>query len=212
MIRVAFSAAFLLLSALFLAPQTAQAAEPTMCSTRINGKDVPMGYDKDEESLQENYSMREVMFTRWGRDTCPSYVVLRSLTPDLTDEQRTPFCLQYDKESDSIIGYDLGERDSYGRCEKPSASVCQRVNQTKDAAVALSGAAARGAVSGLRALPDGSGAVILSGSKGYIASAMASMGEAAAVVAASPMLMTGAAVSVVAVGGAVYACRDEVAN
>jgi hypothetical protein len=206
MIRASFLAAML-----FPCAQAALAAEPTFCSTRISGKDVPMGYDKDEESLQDNYGMREILFTRWGRDTCPSYVVLRSLTPDLTDEQRQPFCLQYDKASDSILGYDLGERDSYGRCEEPSASVCQRVNQTRDAAMALTGAAARGAVTGLQALPDGSGAVILSGSKGYIASAMTSMGEAAAVVAASPVLLTGAAVSVVAVGGAVYACRDETA-
>lgn len=168
-----------------------------------------MAYDKDEESLQDNYSMREILFTRWGRDTCPSYVVLRSLTPDLTDEERAPFCLRYDKENDSTIGYDLGERDSYGRCEQPSKSVCQRVNQTRNAAVAMSGAAARGTVRGLRALPDGSGAVIISGSSSYISGALTAIGGGASAVAASPVLLTGAAVSVVAVGGTVYACREK---
>ena len=187
----------------------AHAAEPTFCTTRINGQDVPMAYDKDEESLQDNYSMREILFTRWGRDTCPSYVVLRSLTPDLTDEERGPFCLRYDKSSDSIIGHDLGQRDSYGRCEQPSKSVCQRVNQTKNAAVAMTGAAARGTVRGLRALPDGSGAVIISGSSSYISSALTAIGGGASAVAASPVLLTGAAVSVVAVGGTVYACRER---
>lgn len=200
---------FLSLFAILGLGVAASAAEPTFCTTRISGQDVPMAYDKDEESLQDNYSMREILFTRWGRDTCPSYVVLRSLTPDLTDEERAPFCLRYDKESDSTIGYDLGERDSYGRCEQPSKSVCQRVNQTKNAAVAMSGAAARGTVRGLRALPDGSGAVIISGSSSYISGALTAIGGGASAVAASPVLLTGAAVSVVAVGGTVYACREK---
>lgn len=193
--------------ALLLTAAAANAAEPTFCSTRINGKDVPLAYDKDEPGLRDSYGLREVLFTRRGRDSCPSYVVLRSLTPELTDEQRAPFCLRHDAETDSIIGYDLGDRDSDGHCDQPAASLCERVNQTKNAAVAMSGAAARGAVSGLEALPDGSGAVILSGSSGHIATALGSIGGAAATMAASPVLLAGAAVSVVAVGGAVYACR-----
>ncbi|MCZ0961470.1 hypothetical protein [Paracoccus benzoatiresistens] len=183
-------------------------AEPTFCTARINGQDVPLAYDKDEPGLRDHFSRREILFTSWGRDTCPSYVVLRSLTPDLTDDQRGPFCLRHDKASDSIIGYDLGSRDAYGRCEAPATTVCQRVNQTKNAAVAISGAAARGAAKGARALPDGSGAVILSGSQSYITGALSSMGGAAAALASSPAIVAGAAVSVVAVGGAVYACRE----
>ena len=185
---------------------TPSLAAPTFCETRINDRDLTMAYDPDEPSLRDNYSRREIFFTRWGRDTCPSFIVLRSLTPDLTDEERRPFCLQYDKETNSIMGYDLGARDAYGRCEKPSKTACQRVNQTKNAAIAMSGAAARGAVQGLQALPDGSGAVILSGSKPFIASTLSSIGGAAATVAASPALAAGATVSVIAVGGAVYAC------
>lgn len=197
----------LILAALFLAPVVAL-AEPTFCTARINARDVPLGYDPREPGLRDHFSRREIFFTSWGRDTCPSYVVLRRLTPDLTDDQRGPFCLRHDKASDSIIGYDLGRRDAYGRCEVPAKSVCQRVNQTTNAAVAITGAAARGAVNGVRALPDGSGAVILSGSQGYIASALSSIGGAAAAMAASPAIVAGAAVSVVAVGGAVYACRE----
>lgn len=185
---------------------SAIAAEPVFCTTRIDGKDVPMAYDKDEPSLRDNYSMREILFTTWGRDTCPSYVVLRSLTPELTDEQRGPFCLRHDKDSDSVIGLDLGARDSYGRCEKPARTACQRVNATRSAATAITGAAARGAVRGLRALPDGTGTAIISGSAGHISAALSSIGGAAATVASSPALLAGAAVTVVAVGGAVYAC------
>lgn len=197
----------LALAVLLFAPLATQ-AEPTFCNARINGKDVPLAYDKDEPGLRDHFSRREILFTSWGRDTCPSYVVLRSLTPDLTDDQRGPFCLRHDKASDSIIGYDLGRRDAYGRCEAPARTVCQRVNQTKNAAVAITGAAARGAVKGAQALPDGSGAVILSGSQGYVAGALSSIGGAAAAMASSPAIMAGAAVSVVAVGGAVYACRE----
>lgn len=198
--------AFLL--AILLLPTAAQAADPTFCTARINGRDVPLGYDRAEPGLRDHFSRREIFFTSWGRDTCPSYVVLRSLTPDLTDEERGPFCLRHDKSSDSVIGYDLGDRDAYGRCEVPARTVCQRVNQTTNAAMAITGAAARGAVQGARALPDGSGAVILSGSQGYVAGALSSIGGAAAAMAASPAIVAGAAVSVVAVGGAVYACRE----
>ena len=196
------------IAALVLSACAAQAAEPTFCATRIKGKDVPMAYDRDEPGLRDHFSLREIVFTRWGRDTCPSYVVLRNLTPDLTDAQRGPFCLRYDKESDSILGYDLGERDSYGRCKQSSNTLCQRVNRTRDAALGVSRAAARGAAGGWQALPDGSGAVILSGSQSHIAGALSSIGGAAAGLASSPAIMAGAAVSVVAVGGAIYACRE----
>ena len=190
----------LFLAALLLAPLAAQ-AEPTFCTARINGRDVPLAYDTDAPGLRDHFSRREIFFTSWGRDTCPSYVVLRSLTPDLTDDERGPFCLRHDKSSDSIIGYDLGQRDAYGRCEAPAMTVCQRVNQTKNAAVAITGAAARGAINGAKALPDGSGAVIISGSQ-------SSIGGAAAAMASSPAIVAGAAVSLVAVGGAVYACQE----
>lgn len=194
--------AFALIALMIALPISAAAAEPVLCTTRIDGKDVPLAYERAEPGL------RERLLNRRGRVECPGYVVLRSLTPELTDQQRSPFCLRHDKASDSIVGYDLGTRDDEGRCEQPSASVCQRVNQTRSAAAAITGAAARGAVRGLQALPDGSGAAILSGSAGHISSALAAIGGAASTLAASPAIVAGAAVTVVAVGGAVYACSD----
>lgn len=89
-------------------------------------------------------------------------------------------------------------------------AVCRRVHQTQNAAVTMTTAAGRGAIRGLQALPDGSGAVIVSGSKGYVAGALQAMGGAAAAFAASPVMMASAAVTVIAVGGAVYACADTV--
>lgn len=178
------------------------AVSPVACSARINGMDVQLTHERNEPGL------RERLFNRRGHAECPAYVVLRSLTPELTDQQRSPFCLRHDTDSDSIIGYDLGTRDDDGLCQQPSASVCQRVNQTRDAALAVTGAAARGAVRGLRALPDGSGAAIISGSASHISSALNAIGGAASTAAASPAIMAGAAVTVVAVGGALYACSD----
>ena len=185
----------------------AAAAEPTMCHARINGKDVVLGYDREEAGMVADYSRRERLAARIGQHDCPSYVVLRSLTPELDDDQRQPFCLRHDEETDSVAGYDLGGRDAWGRCKTASATLCSRVNQASGGAAAIGSAAARKSVQGLRALPDGSGAVIVSGTGSAISGALASLGGAAAAVAASPVLLTGAAVSVVAVGGTVYACR-----
>jgi hypothetical protein len=195
------------LALILLHPTAPMAAEPTMCTTRINGRDVVLGYDKEEARLSETYSRRERVASRIGRHDCPSYVVLRSLTPELTDDQRLPFCLRQDEKTDSVLGYDLGKRDAWGQCKAASTSVCSRVNQATGAAGAISSTAARKSIAGLHALPDASGAVIVSGTGSAISGALASLGGAAAVVAASPVLLTGAAVSVVAVGGTVYACR-----
>lgn len=199
----------LALAAPVVAPTLAMAA-PVFCSARIAGQDVPLAYDPDEPGLRATYTLRETIFTRWGRSTCPSHVILRSLTPELTDEERQPFCMRHDEQTESFIGYDLGERDARGACKQPAGRVCKRVHQTQNAAVAITSAAGRGAVRGLQALPDGSGAVIVSGSKGYVAGALQAMGGAAATFAASPIMMAGAAVTVIAVGGAVYACSDTV--
>lgn len=188
----------------------AAAAEPVLCVARVNGTDLPLAYDKAEDGLRAHYSLREIIFTTWGRDTCPSYVVMRALTPELTDAERRPFCLQYDKPSDSIIGYDAGSRDAYGRCKTPRKTVCQRVNSTKDAALAITGGAARKTFEGVNLVNNSAaGAVVMSGSKGMIGQALSSIGGAAAGVAGSPALLAGAAVTVVAVGGAVYACSGD---
>ncbi|MBU2957415.1 hypothetical protein Q4511_11835 [Paracoccus sp. 1_MG-2023] len=182
----------------------ALAADPVFCSARIEGKEVALAYDPDEAKALAA-SRRERIATRLGRDECPSYVVLRALTPNLDDAERAPFCLR--REDDDVLGIDLGRRDAWGACSAPSRSVCERVNAAKGAAGAIT-AAARGAAGGMERLPDGSGAVILSGTGGAISSALTAMGGAAATVAASPVLLTGAAASVVAVGGTVYACRN----
>lgn len=190
------------------APLSAQEAEPVFCTARINDRDVVMGYDRAEARLSDTYSRREQLARRIGRHDCPSYVVLRSLTPELSDEERLPFCLRFDKGTESVMGYDLGARDAWGHCRAESRAVCRRVNQTTAAAGALTGAAARRSVQGLQALPDASGAVIVSGAGTAVSGILASLGGAAAAVAASPLLLTGAAVSVVAVGGTLYACRE----
>ena len=196
---------FSLITLALMASAGVAAAEPVLCKATVNGVDMPLAYDPAEDGLRAFYSVREIMFTKWKRDTCPSYVVLRALTPDLTDAQRQPFCLQH--QDDAVIGYDLGQRNAYGRCKAPRRGVCQRVNATRDAALGLASGAARRTFAGVetvRTLPGG--AVVLQGAKGRVVDALGMIGGAAASLGSSPAIVTGAAVSVVAVGGAVYAC------
>ena len=80
--------------------------------------DVVLGYDTAEPGLDKNFSRRERIAARWGEHDCPSYVVMRALTPELTDDQRGPFCLRHDEATKSVIGYDLGERDAWGQCRQ----------------------------------------------------------------------------------------------
>lgn len=190
-------------------PITPAWSEPVFCTARIADRDVVLGYDTTDPELAGAVSRRERLAARIGAHDCPSLVVLRSLTPELTPDQRGPFCLRFDDGSDSVMGYDLGPRDAWGRCQQPATSVCERVNHTRAAAGSMTAAAGRGTLAGLRALPDGSGAVILSGSGQAVSTALGSLGSAAAAVAGAPALAAGAAVSVVAVGGAVYACRPR---
>lgn len=196
---------FTLIALAFLASAGAAMAEPVLCKATVNGVDLPLAYDPDEDGLRAYYSLREIVFTKWKRDTCPSYVVLRALTPELTDAERQPFCLQH--QQDAVIGYDLGRRDAYGRCKAPRRTVCQRVNATRDAALGLAGGAARRTFAGVETIRNApGGAVILQGAKGPVVDALGMIGGAAASVGSSPAVLAGAAVSVVAVGGAVYAC------
>ena len=97
-----------------------------------------------------------------------------------------------------------------------SKSFCERVNSAKDAAIAITGvgagvvggASATASAAGVTAVTHSSGAVILTGSGGYIAGTLASIGATSLAVLTAPVTMTAAAVSVATVGGAVYYCKE----
>ena len=88
-------------------------AEIRDCTTAVKGNITSLQYDTDDSSLYENYSFREIFFRGWGEITCPALVTLRHLTPDLTDIERTAFCLNYDKDKNTYMGYSIGVRNAY---------------------------------------------------------------------------------------------------
>jgi hypothetical protein len=202
---------------LFIAGSVNVFAEEVACTTKVNGVVEPLSYDLDEDALYANYSFREIFFGGSADNTCPAFIALRHLTPELTDQERSAFCLQFDDETDSYTGISQGERDAYLNCKAPSRSLCERVNASKDAAIAIAGfgagattgASVASGAAGVTAVAHSSGAMILTGSSGYIAGTLGSIGAGAVAVLTSPVTITGALVSVVAVGGAVYVCKED---
>lgn len=186
-------------------------AEAESCWTSVGGEQIGLFYD-DNDTVRDNTTLRERMFGGRGEITCPAYVTLRHLTPDLTDEERAPFCLHYDKDARTYLGYAEGRRDAYLACKDPSKAFCSRVNASKGAALAITSLAAEKAEGAADVVGNitkhSSGAVILSGSGSSVASSLSSLGATAMSVATAPATLAAAAVSVVAVGGAVYVCSQ----
>lgn len=187
------------------------------CLSNIDSEPVHVIYDADEDQLYENYTFREIFFGATEKITCPAFVSLRIMTPDLNDLERSVFCLSYDEEQDTIVGFAKGERDAYLICKEPAVPLCDRVNATKEEALtivglgagATAGASAAATAAGVTAVTHSSGAVILTGSSGYIAGTLGTVGTGLIGVLTAPVTLTAAAVSVVAVGGAVYLCQPE---
>lgn len=185
------------------------------CTTKVNGEFKTLSYDDDKGELYANYSFREIFLAGWGVNTCPAFITLRHLTPDITDEQRTVFCLKFDKSSNSYTGFENGTRDAYLNCRAPSKTYCERVNDSKDAALAIAGfgagatggTAVASSVAGVTAVTHSSGAVILTGAGGYIGGTLGTIGAGAIAVLTAPATLATAVVSVVAVGGSVYFCK-----
>lgn len=195
---------------------SASYAEMQTCTTSIKGKSKKLRYDPAKIELYENYTFREILFGGWGEIDCPTFITLRHLTPKLSDDERSVFCLKFDKKLKTYTGFDSGPRDAYLNCKKPSKSFCERVKESKDAAIAITGFGAGtvagtstgAALAGVTAVTHSSGAVILTGTGGYIAGTLGSIGAGSLAVLTAPATLTTAAVSVVAVGGSVYFCKE----
>lgn len=204
---------------LLLILSSASHAESFKCTTSVNGKLKSLKYDISDPKLYDdkNYSMREALFSGWGDIDCPSYITLRHLTPGLSDSQRSIICLKFDKKRNTYTGIVNGERDAYLNCKIPTKTFCERVNDSKDAAIALTGVGAgtvagattTAGLAGVTAVAHSSGAYILTGATGYIAGTYGVAAGTLAVVTA-PAAITAAVASAAAVGGAVYYCREKV--
>ncbi|MCA8880200.1 MAG: hypothetical protein KDA73_09635 [Rhodobacteraceae bacterium] len=214
--------ALALLLAVSLVAAVPARAELRHCKTSLNGAETDLVYDSADTVVAGNRSLSERTWAMFGSETCPGYVTLRALTPELTDVERGPFCLVYDSDSQTFTGFAQGERDAYRICTQ-SRSFCERVNDSADAALEIAGlsddpdaaslgdTAAQGAAaaqSGYDAIRDtAAGATIISGTGSYIAGALGNAGAAALAALSAPATLAAAAVTVVAVGGAVYVCR-----
>lgn len=205
--------ALCLLAGLAAAPARAELAP---CETSVLGTAVALFYDPEDPQLAQNTTRREGWFGDWGQITCPGFVTLRYLTPDLTDDQRGGFCLAYARKDKTYTGYALGERDAYAICKAPTKSFCQRVNDSKDAALAITGFAAglagapdvSRAVSDVSVLTGDNGAVTVTGTGVQVLGALTRIGSTALAAVAAPAELGAAAVTVVAVGGVVYLCKE----
>lgn len=192
-------------SAALLLPAPATAATVS-CFANIEGEPYEIFYDDSEPYYS---SFRERLFSR---SNCPGAVVVAFLTPELTPAEREVFCSNYDSRSRSHSMPAEGQRDAYGRCVTPSRT-CRLVNTTRDQAMNLVGLgeAAEDATLGSRvtstvtAATHSSGAMILSGTASTMSGLLSSAGAAIG----APVMLAGAAASVVVIGGAVYLCADE---
>ncbi|WP_045389350.1 hypothetical protein [Falsirhodobacter sp. alg1] len=202
-----------ILVALALLVPSVVMADTQSCTTSVGGQRMALFYEADDDQVSANRSRREALLGGWGDVDCPGYVTLRYLTPDLDDEQRQPFCLQWEKDTDTYSGYSEGPRDAYLRCRAPKKTFCERVNTSTQTALAVAGLAeappeTEAAVSGVHAVTKPGGAVVLSGASTAVQQTIASASTSAGAALATPIGLAAAAVSVVAVGGAVYLCSE----
>jgi len=99
---------------------------------------------------------------------------------------------------------------------KPRLSTCEIVNATKEEAallVGLGGGAAAGTTivtttAGITAVAHSSGAIILTGSAGYIGGTLGTIGASTIATLTAPATLVAAGTSVIALGGAVYYCSE----
>ena len=196
------------------------AAGTEACLTSINGQARTLIYDPQEPNIAANISLREKTFGGPDGIECPGFVtlnaILHDMAPAITYAELEPFCLQYDTSRKTYLGVAVGKRNAVVICKAPSKSLCQHVNDTKDAAFAVAGLGADvltgsnpGAVAaGVSAVSHGAGAVVLTGPASYLSGTFASLGASALSVLTAPATLTATAVTVVVVGGAVYACGE----
>lgn len=189
--------------------QSARAGDLVDCATSIRGQALHFVYDPDLPVLKQSRSWRDRAFGDWGTVTCPGLVTLRAMTPELEDRDREPFCLQWDDKARTYIGYAEGARDAWMGCRAPSRSFCQRVNGSKQAAAQITGQALDLAQAGLSLSRHPTGAMVMNGPGRAIGDQLAGLGASALAGVSSPAILAGAAVTAVAVGGAVYVCSDE---
>ena len=206
-----------LLIAFFLCIMLPCVAAPQIesCTAKIKNNSITLKFNPSSNEYLENTTFREILFSGYD-GSCPGFIVLRHMTPKLSAAERETFCAVYDKQDKNYLGFAQGVRDAYGKCKKPG-KLCTAVNASKEEALALvglgagatGGAAAVATATGITAVTHSSGAVILTGSAGYLAGTLGTVSTAVVAALTAPAAIIGATVSVVAVGSAVYLCKPN---
>lgn len=192
----------------------ASPAVAAICQTTVEGIDLqidtttlavsPAPATRRERLL--NFPARSFDYLTGDQRQCDSHEVFALLEgiEDVSD-----MCLQF---ADDETGYLLvpGARNFRGRCT--ASTVCEKVNGTKDVMISATGAVIDAALgtgdSTLSKVTHSSGAVLLSGSGASISSTLGTAATSAAGVVSAPAALTAAAVTAVAVGGAIYVCSE----
>ncbi|SPJ22879.1 hypothetical protein [Palleronia abyssalis] len=187
------------------------------CRAEVNDTEILIDrdtVDADRPGLRE--SLR-----RWptggidrlrGREpVCDSQTLIAFLASEVPEAQIDGYCLANDPEAGFLLV--PGARDYRGRC---TATTCDLVNAARDGAGGVAGTAADLVIgrgedqSRTDAVIHASGAAILSGSAASILGTLGTGASTAMTAAlAAPAVAGAAAVSVVAIGGAVYLCSGE---
>ena len=187
------------------APAAAQ--DLAQCATSMRGEAVSFAYDAENPALQDSLTLRQKIA---GGEACPGLVVLRAFTPELTDADRAPFCLQWDRKAETWLGYDLGPRDGAFVCKTAKKQFCQRVNASRQAAARWGGFAADLAVdAGTETLLHGAGVISVKGPAALIGEKLVGLGATTVQGVGAGAAIGAVAVTAVAVGGAIYVCSDQ---
>lgn len=198
---------FWVTGAMVLWAGTAAAQDLAQCATSMRGEAVSFAYDAENPALKDSLTLRQKIA---GGDACPGLVVLRAFTPELTDADRAPFCLQWDRKAETWLGYDLGPRDGAFVCKTAKKQFCQRVNASKQVAGRWAGVAGDLAVdAGTETLLHGAGVVSVKGPAALIGEKLLGLGATTVQGVGAGAAIGAVAVTAVAVGGAVYVCSDE---
>ncbi len=208
--------AFALVLALLAAPALAQ---DRACIARVNHLDIAIApgaiiADPDPSLRERLLAWPGNLWNRaWGQPVaCDSETTIAYLAGVLALDEVEAHCLA---EAPGDGGWLLvpGERNFRGRCHR---TFCDRVNETagtgadlaRDITRLATGADVDSLGEGVTAFASTSGAAMLTGRSSLLLTALGHGAEALVTLLSAPAAAGTAAVTVVAIGSAVYVCRE----
>lgn len=193
----------------------AGAAQAQSCVARVNAQEliiVPEAMGAPSPGLRERLLMwpDRTWDRAWGeRVTCDSATVTHFLATTMRLDQTEGYCLAEDEAEGFLLV--PGEANFRGRCTR---TACQRVEAAAEGGVAV-GQSILGLATGREvetggdavvAVAHGTGAFLVTGQAPAVATALGQAGAWVATALGTPAALGAGAVTVMAVGGALYMC------